>query len=620
MALGYFGDMCIDNRDTVMITELQASKSCYFYKQSAPLTAKAVNQLFRAVRQGQITPSNNHFCYVRQPHGDALWSAVCFQFDRKPAFLADTTKVFEKVSGYLLIVEYSDHIAVFKSQLDLTPAFVKAHLLRINSQDIDTGITTEGSVFGRVRLRHMTTSRLALRGKTLEGENLLNNVGLTSSSRFAPLGYSFRHDGEHFSTTPRTGRISQRSDRSGHEHLVDFATAIIDQITVNAGADSSAFLSTFARPLELSQLSALPTQFAVDTALLQESIFDDASVRFVKPNGAGYRELGRVEVEAIIQDLTYVLTVEQAGGKALLKHPVTGDEVGGIALNKTRIALRSLDVPSISDVSVESTQYVLGTDENRLPLRRFIDQNDAFIVLFDQPQYAYIDGSLYQDDSLTSGGATFLGYLFASEELAHVTGEKGTFSAAHTTFDDTSTFGAILGPIAAEDDVIVCDDLNEEWADFIGFRTDPASPRITFYHAKHGALSLGASPFHISVSQALKNLGNLALPEPKMAAKFGVWDRCYNNDRQRTRIQRVCRGTMAAVQAAVTQCRSAPHTMKRVAIVTSSLSKAAVAAEFDRMNVGGRVDPYFVQLYWLLSSYFAACAEVGAFGCVICQE
>jgi|LNAP01.1.fsa_nt_gb hypothetical protein len=40
-----------------MIAELQASKSCYFYRQNTPLTAKAVNQLFRAVRKGQIVAS-----------------------------------------------------------------------------------------------------------------------------------------------------------------------------------------------------------------------------------------------------------------------------------------------------------------------------------------------------------------------------------------------------------------------------------------------------------------------------------------------------------------------------------------------------------------------------------
>ncbi|WP_145586160.1 hypothetical protein [Yersinia kristensenii] len=120
--------------------------------------------------------------------------------------------------------------------------------------------------------------------------------------------------------------------------------------------------------------------------------------------------------------------------------------------------------------------------------------------MFDQPRFAYLDGSLYQDDSLVNGGTQFLGYLFGNTELATVTDEKGTFTAAHRTFDPDSTFGAVLSTVAPEDDVMVCDDLGDELADFVGFRTDPASPRVTFYHAKHGELTLGAGAFHISVS------------------------------------------------------------------------------------------------------------------------
>ena len=92
------------------------------------------------------------------------------------------------------------------------------------------------------------------------------------------------------------------------------------------------------------------------------------------------------------------------------------------------------------------------------------------------------------------------------------------------------------------------------------------------------------------------------------------------NKKVRTNIHRTCRGTLADTQAAVEFCRGAPHTTKRVAIVTSSLSKAAVEQAFRDIATGAPIDPYFVQLYWLLSSFFAACAEVGAFGRVICQE
>lgn len=603
-----------------MINELQASKSCYFYKQHRPITAKAISAVFRTVRAGQIAPSNNHFSYNREQYGNAYWSALCFQFDRKPAFLAGSTSIMERVSGYLLIVEYEDHVAVFKSQLDLPAEFVKTHLVRMSAQSIDNGLTSEDAVFDRVRLRHMTTSRLALRSKTLEAPDLRNAVGMASSGRFAPLGYSFLQDGEHYSTTPRTGRISQRSDRSGYEQLVRFACEIIDQIKLKGEVASAGFLSAFARPMELSQLKAVPNQLGVDTALLQDAIFDLNEIRFVKPDGACHRELNRLETEEVLQELSTVFLVEKTKTKLLLKDPVSGAEVGEIVVNKSRISFKQLDLPAIKDVAVERADLPVGTDADRIPLRRFIDRTDTFIVLFDAPQFAYIDGSLYRDDSLTNGGASFLGYLFKDKELAKVTDEKGDFKATQVAFDSDSTFGVILATIAAEDDIVVCDDLGDEWADFIGLKTDPGAPRITFYHAKHGALSLGASPFHISVSQAIKNLGSLGLPAAKMRSKYRKWRKPYKNDSTTTNISRFCKGDAATAVAGMNLCRDAPHTMKRVAIVTSSLSKAAVSDAFKSIQAGGNADPYFVQLYWLLSSFFAACAEVGAFGCVICQE
>ncbi|MGR7527548.1 hypothetical protein ACU6ZM_25820 [Klebsiella aerogenes] len=605
-----------------MIDELQASKSCYFYRQKASITTVSITALFRAIRKAQTSPSNNLFSFIRQPHGASIWSALCFQFDKAPAFLPGTQSVIDRVTGYFLIVEHRDYIAIFKSQIDIPAYFSKRHLQRISAQDIDRGLTSKDSVFARVRLRHMNLSRFALRSKTLEGENLQNNVGMASSARFAPLGYSFTEEDEHFSTTPRTGRISLRADRSGYLDLVDYACQIIDRLHPRPGRPSSSpFLAAFARPMELSDLTASPTQFAVDTAILRQAIFDDKIIRLVKPDGGGYRELPKAEVDLILTELTDILYVAKNDtGKHMVSQQETGVEVGEIAINKTRIALKRLTLPLLVDVYVEDTQFALGADDNCTPLKQFIDKQDTFIVLFDQPKFAYLDGSLYQDDSLVNGGTQFLGYLFGNAELATVTDEKGTFTAAQRTFDPDSTFGAVLSTIAHEDDVIVCDDLGDEWADFVGFRTDPASPRVTFYHAKHGELTLGAGAFHVSVSQAIKNLGNLTLPAPAMGKKFARWERFYTNNKVRTGIHRTCRGTAAELRAAVEFCRNAPHTSKRVAIVTSSLSKAAVEQIFKDIEAGHTANPYFVQLYWLLSSFFAACTEVGAFGCVICQE
>ncbi|EMC4193264.1 hypothetical protein VEL60_004393, partial [Cronobacter sakazakii] len=128
-----------------MIDELQASKSCYFYRQKAPITKVAITELFRDIRKAQTHPSNNFFSFIRQPHGASFWSALCFQFDKVPAFLPGTKGVIDRVTGYLLIVEHRDYVAIFKSQIDIPPDFSKRYLQRIGAQDVDRGLTSKDS-------------------------------------------------------------------------------------------------------------------------------------------------------------------------------------------------------------------------------------------------------------------------------------------------------------------------------------------------------------------------------------------------------------------------------------------------------------------------------------------
>jgi len=47
--------------------------------------------------------------------------------------------------------------------------------------------------------------------------------------------------------------------------------------------------------------------------------------------------------------------------------------------------------------------------------------------------------------------------------------------------------------------------------------------------------------------------------------------------------------------------------------------EAATGKTLADIKSGKRPTAHFVQLYWLLTSFFSACAEVGAAGYVICQ-
>jgi len=231
-----------------------------------------------------------------------------------------------------------------------------------------------------------------------------------------------------------------------------------------------------------------------------------------------------------------------------------------------------------------------------------------------------LDGELYKDESLTDG-TVFLSYIKTDSQLSAATSEKGTFTAAHATFDADSVFGVLVGRIAANDEVLVCDDLGDEWADFIGIDASHHPKTISFYHAKYDTPSLGASPLQIVVSQAIKNLSRIInLAESDVGAKSGKWANAYANDNVVTAIPRIIRGDAVLLQNKITGALSLPDTIRRVFIVTPSLSRAQLEQRFAAFRGGEAPEPHFVQLYQLLMSYFSACSEVGAYAYIVCQE
>ena len=166
-----------------------------------------------------------------------------------------------------------------------------------------------------------------------------------------------------------------------------------------------------------------------------------------------------------------------------------------------------------------------------------------------------------------------------------------------------------------------CDHIaGDEWADFIGINTVTRPVMVKLYHAKHGARSLSAAAFHDSVGQAIKNLGRMALPSEAMPAKYASWETAYRGGGALTAIPRMIRGGgRLEIEHEIDEVRNAPDLLRRVFIVTSSLSRTQVETAFTAAAEGEPPSAHFVQLYWLLMSYFSACAEIGAIGYVICQ-
>jgi hypothetical protein len=353
---------------------------------------------------------------------------------------------------------------------------------------------------------------------------------------------------------------------------------------------------------------------------LSSALFDDDDgIRLIRSVGGVIEELDQAATDVILTALDHPFPVVR-GRQATEVRNVDGRTlIGKLRVGKTRIGLSDLKLNEIDEITVEQRSAPIGEDPEARSLARYIDREDLFTVLFSDLALAYIDGALFRDEALAGGGATFLAHLQAEPSLAATASEKGSFQVGQNLFADDSVFRAVVDSIAS-DDVLLCDDLGDEWADFIGVTTVGSPTMISFYHAKHGAQSLSASAFHESVGQAIKNLGRMTLPPEMLGAKLASWDDFYRNAGVQTQIARMIRGGVRdEIASKLEMVRLAPDAFRRVFIVTSSLSRAQVQAVLETAAQGVQPSPHFVQLYWLLMSYFSACIEMGVRGYVVCR-
>lgn len=148
-----------------------------------------------------------------------------------------------------------------------------------------------------MRLRNTSASHLVMRSRNSRGRKPKQRGCGSGAKRFAPQGYTTRHTGRRYSTTPKSGRISELADALGHTDAINWASAIIDQL-MDTQIQTDEFMRTFARSIDLRVAAAglRPRSFAVDVSAISDLIFEDRTHRFVRKPGDQWLELSQAEV------------------------------------------------------------------------------------------------------------------------------------------------------------------------------------------------------------------------------------------------------------------------------------------------------------------------------------
>jgi hypothetical protein len=169
-----------------MIEQLVINWSAQFFLRSKPLNDAAIEGIFDALPATVKNAGRPLFRVVRKVHKGKKYSAICFPYDRQTAFLAEEAGISDRVHGFMLVVEHGDLVAIHKSALEVPALFKGEWLGRIKAGNVERAVATAGAKFESMRLRLMTTSRQALRSKTLEADDLENAMPMASATRRLP--------------------------------------------------------------------------------------------------------------------------------------------------------------------------------------------------------------------------------------------------------------------------------------------------------------------------------------------------------------------------------------------------------------------------------------------------
>lgn len=563
----------------------------------ATLSGRRIRTTFAEVRNELHAQTLHTEVRARDRASRVTWSLWIGRFEKAvPWLLADRFR--ETRYAFLLLLEQDGFVAVVGSNVgDIAESLSDERVSYQKLLALHSGAHTE---IESLSTRSLRAARVGVVRSTQSGRHLEKALSRVGANQAAPFQVSLRQADQAWRISPGSGRVAVSGGRATVSHLCAwFASTRQD---IERATEPSDFIKAFAHPVALGDLpsNVVPTALQLDSSVVDDII--DANATLLR----GDRAMTDAEIEALrqlVRELWLVQTPQTRADEEAKKWRLkVGDiEVGQVVIRSTKISLASDHLGDIKvayeDGTIETLNHVFNSGSQ--PLR----------LTFSDASYAYAAGQLFRDHRLLASRDALLEVLSGSLPPG-ASVEKGE---ANDRFAADSLFGFVVDHASTHDQYLVCDDMGAEWADFIGVST--ALHQITFYHCKGGRVDVGASGLHEVVSQAAKNLGYLTASAAELQSRSAKWEGSWKG----TRILRLQRGAAVAdFVTAFVNAVSAPQATRRVTLVTSSLSKTAVARAFDEIDEHSP-RPEVLHVLWLLTVFVDQCRSLGAIPEIVCR-
>jgi hypothetical protein len=531
---------------------------------------------------------------------------VCFPIESEPTFLVDSG-LRETKYAYLLLVETPETIAVFKRNVEGGMQALSPFVLPWKYQELGGVYAADNPAFEKISLKTMSLAGHVVRRRSLEADNLAESMAVAGVHRSIPSSFRTRgREGTH-SIAPGSARISRKDTRAVLNDLIRWVMRTSAELKTGGRHYSKTFLAEFCTAVPLADLpsNAKPNAILFDFSELMASWEDtpgDYEFALMRsPRSETQHVLSEKQIQGLWTIVQQVLTID--GDNIIYVSPRDKEHViGRLRVNKNSISIRS--------GLLERLLIRCRGEEQRLST--YTNQENNFLITFSEPEYGYGERQLFQDIHLLGSIDSLLRVFEPQAALSTVTAEKAPSKSEFKTNGIFRWVEDNLAPGAS----LVCDDLGDEWADYVAIDMNSSPPRLQFIHCKHGKKTTSASGLQEPIGQAIKNLSRMFRGIEFFTPKInGKWRQKYST----TQIPRIRRGvTERQVEKALSTVLSDPNTERSVVLVLSSISLKELSDVFNELKAG-TAKPHVSQLLWILSGLISACREHGVRPHVICQ-
>ncbi|WP_323897280.1 hypothetical protein [Aeromonas allosaccharophila] len=587
-----------------MISNLSLSKNVQFFKLNKALTKKSIQDAFKEIskdRVGKYLLNDSKVNYITASGNQVVYSIVSFKIEAEPSFLAGTS-VKEQRYAYLLLIECDDALAILKKYVD-SPE--KHFLSFINEFDYEKFCHFHGDKnpeYERVTMKNMSISNAVIRSRSLEAKSLNGIISSNSSSRSIPSNFRMKVGEDSYTLTPSTSRVSHRDKKSAFDELVDWVVEIKEEIKITT--NKSDFIRNFASPICLKDIIDLGHQVVailIDLSEIETKVLEGIAV-LSKADGS---QLNGRELNGFFNLLKSPIMV--SGNLMKVKGATLS---GKISYSKNLITIKNKLLDSIFVTENGSETYTVGG---------YLNKEKPFSAVFDSPNYSYYSKSCFEDKHLINNIQSILNIFDDNYDFSGTLSEKEKPHATNLVrFPTNSLFRKVEDQYCAAHNIVICDDMNDEWADHIAIDSSSAIPSISFIHSKFTEKdTYGASAFHDVVAQALKNIGRTQAEKQLFKNKYdNEWHKNYES----TNIPRVTGAqNWQEIELALDAVNQNPNSIKKIVLATPFLSKAKLAIELRKLASGNKCKPHYVQLIWLINTFISSCKDFGVQAHILCK-